>query len=119
MAAKTKKAKAIKVKKVDEFDPSIDDGLDGLNSDDGLGENTVDSPVDAADELEGSPKDGLIVPKAISTSGIPVLGQNQKYFEAPDGFICVGPAEAVSVPDPRDKNREIRPQRGASFNFRK
>lgn len=42
---------------------------------------------------------------------LPSCGPNQRYFEAPDGRIYVGPRDASSIPDPLNEDVEINPKR--------
>lgn len=108
-----KKKAAPKPAPMDQFDSPIDPGLEEPQA----GDVSIDS-LGSPDEIHGD-TNPLAEPEAASSNPVndqnpPPLGPKQKYFESPDGRIYVGPAGAVSIPDPQNKNQDIRAQRGPS-----
>lgn len=58
-----------------------------------------------------TPKEETKVAPVHETPALPPCGPNQRYFEAPDGRILVGPKDASSIPDPLHDGAEINPKR--------
>lgn len=76
-----------------------------------------DVQEDSHAEREGISGDAPAAPQTAQIeSGLPPLGPKEKYFEAPDGRVFVGPHDASSIPDPRT-GHEINPMRGASLRL--